>query len=223
MQAIFETVFAIFYLSTVITLGIIMVRRSAKNSVPWLFGIMALVLGFGDMFHLIPRCFALISGDMANYASALGIGKLITSITMTVFYVILYYIWRKRYNVEGKKWLSAVVLSLAVVKIAISLMPQNAWTLLDSPYIWGIYRNIPFTIMGIIIIILFFIWAKQNGDKPFKNLWLAVTLSFAFYAPVVLFAAQYPIVGALMVPKTLAYVWIVLMGYNLMKSELSEK
>ena len=44
-------------------------------------------------------------------------------------------------------------------------------------------------------------------------MWLAIVLSFGFYIPVVLFADAYPAVGALMLPKTCAYVWMVVMGY----------
>lgn len=43
----------------------------------------------------------------------------------------------------------------------------------------------------------------------------AVILSFGFYLPVVLFSGIAPAVGVLMIPKTLAYVWIVLMGWQL--------
>ena len=87
----------------------------------------------------------------------------------------------------------------------------------NAPEIWGIYRNIPFAIMGLVIIVIFFKKTREFNDLSFKNMWLAVTLSFGFYIPVVLFAKTIPIVGALMMPKTLAYVWVVFMGYNAMK------
>jgi hypothetical protein len=41
---------------------------------------------------------------------------------------------------------------------------------------------------------------------------LAIVLSFGLYLPVVLFADQYPWIGALMMPKTCAYFWVLLMG-----------
>lgn len=55
MQAIVETLFDAAYLSTVITIGILMIRRSRGNVQYTLFGWMAVVLGAGDSFHLIPR------------------------------------------------------------------------------------------------------------------------------------------------------------------------
>ena len=38
----------------------------------------------------------------------LGIGKLITSITMMLFYVLLYYVWRCRYEINDRKGLTAL-------------------------------------------------------------------------------------------------------------------
>ncbi len=46
---------------------------------------MAVVLGAGDSFHLIPRAIALCTTGLENYTVPLGIGKFITSITMTIF------------------------------------------------------------------------------------------------------------------------------------------
>ena len=54
MRAIIETVFDIFYLVTVLTLGIRMIRGSKAGTQFRLFGLMAVVLGAGDSFHLVP-------------------------------------------------------------------------------------------------------------------------------------------------------------------------
>lgn len=47
MQAVFETLFDIVYLSTVITLGYRMIRGGKDQKQYLLFGIMAVVLGCG--------------------------------------------------------------------------------------------------------------------------------------------------------------------------------
>lgn len=214
MQAIMESVFDIAYLITVITLGVLLLRSSNHRKDILLFGMMALVLGVGDAFHLIPRVYALNTTGVEANAALLGIGKLITSVTMTAFYVLLYHIWRTRYDVQQRNWLTAVVYALAALRVALCMFPQNAWTSANAPLEWGIYRNIPFAALGILIIVLFGVMAHKTGDKPFRFMALAVTLSFAFYVPVVLFADAYPMIGMLMIPKTLAYVWIVVMGYR---------
>ena len=96
MQAIVETLFDAVYLISVITIGLTMIAKSNGNKQYRLFGIMAVVLGAGDSFHLVPRAVALCTTGLDHFTTALGTGKLITSITMTIFYIILYYVWRIR-------------------------------------------------------------------------------------------------------------------------------
>ncbi|MDY4203943.1 hypothetical protein [Porcincola intestinalis] len=219
MQAIFETLFDIVYLVTVITLGIQMIRGSRGRKQYLLYGIMAVTLGCGDAFHLVPRAVALCTTGLENYTAALGIGKLVTSITMTLFYVLLYYVWRSRYQVNGQNGMTVAVWVLALTRILLCLMPQNAWTSAEPPLSWGIFRNIPFTILGALIVVLFYRSARETHDTPFRHLWLTVVLSFACYIPVVLFADTIPAVGMLMIPKTCAYVWTVLIGFHAMNKE----
>ena len=213
MQAIMETLFDAVYLSTVITLGILMIVRSRGSRETLLFGIMAVTLGAGDAFHLVPRAIALCTVGLDQFTYALGIGKLITSITMTVFYILLYYVWRQRYGVQGKTRLTAAVYLLSAARVALCLFPQNAWTSADAPLAWGIYRNIPFALLGLLVIVLFYRSAREKNDRSFRFMWLTIVLSFAFYIPVVLFAETVPPVGMLMIPKTCAYVWTVLIGF----------
>ncbi|WP_338428566.1 hypothetical protein PXW01_05000 [Faecalibacterium taiwanense] len=197
MQAIVETVFDAVYLVSVITIGILMICGCKGNHQFKLFGLMAVVLGAGDSFHLIPRALALCTTGFENFTVPLGLGKWITSVTMTVFYVLLYYVWRERYRVKGNNGLTAAIYGLAAVRVILCMMPQNQWLSAESPLSWGIYRNIPFALMGLLIIVL----------------------SFGFYIPVVLWANTVPMIGMLMIPKTCAYVWTVLIGYSAMKKE----
>ena len=220
MQAIVETLFDIIYLTTVLTLGVRMVRRSAGRRQYRLFGWMAVVLGAGDAFHLVPRAVALCTTGLENYTAALGLGKWITSVTMTVFYLLLYAVWRERYRIRGRQGLTALVGLLAGVRILLCMLPQNRWLSADAPLVWGIWRNIPFALLGLVMILLFYRSAKETGDRAFSWMWLTIALSFGFYIPVVLWADAVPMVGMLMIPKTCAYVWTVLIGCNAMKQEL---
>ena len=220
MQAIVETLFDICYLATVLSVGVRMIRGAKGSRQFELFGWMAVVLGAGDSFHLVPRALALCTTGLDSFAFQLGLGKWITSVTMTVFYVLLYYVWRERYEVEGKKSLTAAVYALAAIRVILCMMPQNQWLTDHSPLIWGIYRNIPFALLGILVIVLFYRSAKEKGDEAFGWMWLTIVLSFGFYIPVVLWAEAVPMIGMLMIPKTCAYVWTVMIGYNAMKREL---
>ena len=219
MQAIVETLFDAVYLVTVITLGILMIRGSKGNAQFRLFGLMAVVLGAGDAFHLVPRALALCTTGLESYTVPLGLGKWITSVTMTVFYVLLYYVWRQRYQIKGRNGLTAAVYALAAARAALCMMPQNQWLSADAPLVWGIYRNIPFALLGLLIIVLFYKSAKEHGDRAFRWMWLTIVLSFGFYIPVVLWADAVPLIGMLMIPKTCAYVWTVLIGHSAMKKE----
>lgn len=105
-------------------------------------------------------------------------------------------------------------------RIALCLLPQNAWTSAAPPLSWGIWRSIPFVILGALFVVLFYRRARE--DKLFCLLWLAVVVSFGCYIPVVLFADTVPAVGMLMIPKTCAYVWAVVIGYRAMKQERAD-
>lgn len=133
MQAIVETIFDAVYLASVITLGVLMIKGSKKNAQFRLFGWMAVVLGAGDSFHLVPRALALCTTGLENYTVPLGLGKWITSVTMTVFYVLLYYVWRQRYQIRGKAGITMAVYALAAARVVLCMMPQNQWLSAASP------------------------------------------------------------------------------------------
>ena len=221
MQAIVETLFDAVYLISVITIGILMIRKSKGNRQFTMFGIMAVLLGSGDAFHLVPRAFALCTTGLENFTVQLGLGKWITSVTMTIFYVILYYIWRERYQIKGHNATTAAIYVLAGLRIVLCMMPQNEWLSAETPLSWGIYRNIQFALMGLLIIVLFYKSAKERNDQSFRWMWMTIVLSFVFYIPVVLWADVVPTIGMLMIPKTCAYVWTVLIGYRAMKKEIA--
>ena len=141
---------------------------------------------------------------------------------MTVFYILLYYVWRTRYEVKGQNHITVAVYALSLARVILCLFPQNEWLSADAPLSWGIYRNIPFALLGLLIIVLFYKSAKEKGDKDFKFMWLTIVLSFGFYIPVVLWADTITLIGMLMIPKTCAYVWTVLIGYCSMKKAITK-
>lgn len=223
MRAIMETSFDVVYLITAITIGIYMISKGSKSDKEYkLFGIMAVTLGCGDAFHLVPRAIALCTVGLEHYTVPLGIGKLITSVTMTIFYILLYHVWRKRYNIKGQQKLTYAVYIMAVARVILCLFPQNQWTSANPPMSWAIARNIPFAILGLIVIVIFYKSAKAAGDKAYKFMWLTIVLSFGFYIPVVLWAEKIPAIGMLMIPKTCAYVWTILIGFFDMRKNLKE-
>ncbi|MBQ6343529.1 MAG: hypothetical protein IJI41_10435 [Anaerolineaceae bacterium] len=207
MPALPESIFDVCYLVFAIISGIVLIRKAEGRKDIRLMGIATLLLGCGDAFHLIPRVLNYwLAGD---YTAALGIGKLITSLTMTVFYVLLEQIRINRYHDDQKQSYTYLIWILSVIRIALCFFPQNAWTSAEAPVSWGIYRNIPFTLIGILTVYLWYKDAKE--DEIFRYLYLAVLLSFAFYLIVVLLAHKVPLMGMFMLPKTIMYIWIILM------------
>ena len=207
MPALPESIFDICYLIFAIVSGVLLLKKSKGRKYVRIFGIMTLLLGCGDAFHLVPR--VLNYWTDGDYTAALGIGKLVTSITMTLFYILIEYARRNRYKIAGEKGVLASVWILGIIRIALCCFPQNGWTSAEQSLLWGILRNIPFALLGILTVVLWLRSAKN--DKPLKLMWLAVTLSFLFYIPVVLFAQTMPMIGMLMLPKTCMYVWMIVM------------
>ncbi|MEE0871960.1 MAG: hypothetical protein UIH27_00630 [Ruminococcus sp.] len=207
MPALPESIFDICYLIFAITSGLLLLKNSRDRKELRFYGTMTLLLGCGDAFHLVPRVLNYwVSGD---FTASLGIGKLITSVTMTIFYLLMEYARRERYHIEGEKpWLVTVWI-LSIFRIALCSFPQNGWTSAAPSLLWGILRNIPFAVLGIVTVILWLRSAKK--DKTFSLMWLAVTLSFLFYIPVVLFSQALPLIGMLMLPKTCMYIWMIAM------------
>lgn len=199
-----ESTFDILYLLFAIISGIVMLRR-ASDKEGRLMGLSALILGLGDAFHLVPRVMNyFLDSDLT---AALGIGKLVTSVTMTAFYVLLYYIWRQVYGAPDKKATGVVIWSLAAIRVVLCMFPQNGWLSNSSDVTWGIIRNFPFVILGAIICVLFFL--SRKSDRTFRFMWLLIILSFAFYIPVAVAAGIVPILGMLMLPKTICYILMI--------------
>lgn len=199
-----ESFFDIAYLIIAIGIGVYMLAK-ADGKLQKLMSAAALVLGCGDAFHLVPRVLNYFVDK--DFSTALGVGKLITSVTMTVFYILMYYIFLSNYEEQESKGITATVWGLSAIRIALCLFPQNEWLSNNSPLLWGILRNIPFAILGILIVILYFKCRKD--DRCFRFIWLYVTLLFLFYIPVVVGADAVPILGALMLPKTICYLLIL--------------
>lgn len=199
-----ESSFDILYLIFAIVLGLAMLRRR-KSAAGRLMGWATVILGCGDAFHLIPR--VLNYFVEADFSAWLGVGKLITSVTMTAFYLLMYRLWLRLYGEKESKPLSAAVYILTALRVILCLQPQNRWLLNESSVTWGILRNIPFTLLGGVIVWLYY--RKRDALRPLRWVWLLVTLSFLFYIPVAVAAGIVPLLGMLMLPKTVCYMLLV--------------
>ena len=204
-----ESVFDIAYLAIAIIIGILILRKSRTRVEIWM-GAAVLILGGGDAFHLIPRVLNYFVN--ADFTVALGVGKLITSITMTVFYMFVYHIAYAIYHLMYRRRVLVFVNFIAIIRVILCLFPQNGWWAVKGSMLWAVLRNIPFVILGIIVILIFF--RNRNEIRRFRLIWLWILLSFAFYIPVALFAGKVPVLGALMLPKTICYLILIFTFYQ---------
>lgn len=204
-----ETVFDAAYLATVLACAVVMLFEGEIFGDRWIFGLAALLLCLGDAFHLVPRVISAWE-EKRDYTKFLGRGKLIASITMTLFYLLLWQIGVGQFGAKALLPFTAALYILAALRIALSLFPQNKWQENASPLKWSLLRNIPFFLMGAFTAALFMSAHFKAGAYPY--LWLAVIISFACYIPVVFFSQKHPKVGMLMLPKSLAYVAVIIIG-----------
>ncbi|MDE7292924.1 MAG: hypothetical protein K2N72_00715 [Oscillospiraceae bacterium] len=215
MPQIGEAIFCIAYLVFDLIAAIVFFANAGGSRVLMLFGVLTLVLGGGDAFHLVPRVVKAFHGDSPKVEWWSGLGLMVSSITMTVFYVLLFYIWRNIFPaVSYPSILPVLIWGSAALRILLCLFPQNNWFRPEGNPSWGIYRNLPFAVTGLCLVILFFISGNIGG----YGLWMmsvAIIISFACYFPVVLWAKKKPMVGMLMMPKTIAYIWMICMGLGL--------
>lgn len=208
MFRLMEAFFDIAYLGLIVSLGLRLLleeRKSAK-----LFGFTALLLGLGDAFHLIPRVISQLSpGGFEAHTALLSWGEFITSITMSVFYLLFYFYYRNL-SKDYDKRKDYSVYALVLIRILLVLLPQNAWGTQGS-YLFGLIRNIPFALLGLLLII----WTgRRRRVEGLKYTSPLIAASFLFYLPVVIGSRFFPLLGILMIPKTIAYVLLVAVGYR---------
>lgn len=211
-----ETVFCAGYLLFAVVAGIIflLARSGAHPGYASMCAAMTLLLGAGDAFHLVPRILANVHGETDDPAEQkrrafwLGLGNLVSSITMTIFYLLLFEaILRVPGAAEteriGQNFVRVLLAALAVIRVVLCLFPQNNWFSREGNPKWGIIRNVPFVAMGIVTVLYLLIWYQE------WQLALLVALSFACYMGVVLYAHEKPMMGMLMIPKTICYICLI--------------
>ena len=175
---------------------------------------LAILLGVGDSFHLIPRIIYNFHGSLPKKDFLFGLGNLISSITMTIYYDVLIGLGDSlEYNENMYNFdIEQAILILGVIRFIILLLPQNRWYSGEENVRWAIIRNIPFALIGILTVIGYLNVINYADNYPvslYVQIIIAVILSFAFYLPVAIKGKSNPKLGMLMIPKTLCYIWMI--------------
>jgi hypothetical protein len=219
-----EISFNVAYLIVVWGLVITMKRREwavapenlrVARLVRWAFTLLAL----GDTGHVGFRVLAYAQGDL--YATItlfglelglVGLGALSTAITVTFFYVLMLEVWRTRF---GKQygWFEYLLLAAAAIRLLLMIPAANQWNSTVPPQPWSLYRNLPLMILGLGVAYLILRDSLKGKDRAFAWIGVMILVSYALYIPVILFVQQVPLIGMLMIPKTMAYVAIGFVAY----------
>lgn len=219
-----EIGFNITYLIVVWGLVIAMIRRQldvpAENQkltrlFIWAFGLLAL----GDTGHVGFRVLAFSLGTLDTTFSVFGIqlglvglGALSTAITVTLFYVLVLMIWHERYKMPYG-WFGYLLFAAAILRFLIMVLPGNMWNSTVPPQPMSLYRNFFLTVLGLGAAYLILRDSIAAKDRAFTWMGVMIVISYALYIPVILLVQIYPMVGMLMIPKTLAYVAIGFIAY----------
>lgn len=198
----FEILFDVFYLGT-IWFFLLKIGNQKKQDTLYLA---FLWLAFGDTFHVGLRVVAHLLGDI-NYVfmniKLIGFGGMMTAYTVT----ITYYFFMKSLS-KSDQWHIKLYHALILIRLLIISLPMNHW-LSEATYGFTIIRNIPLIIIGIIIIYEFL---KQN--KFYKKFGIYIFFSYLFYLPVIFGVKFVPMLGMLMIPKTMMYLLMFKLYYT---------
>lgn len=216
-----EIGFNTFYLIAIWSIVAVMLSRKKRLTAgewnkarPWVIGLALLALG--DTGHVGFRIVAYAMGDLALTIPLgsitfplVGAGALATAVTVTMLYFLMLEGWRRRNDKPRSVvyWLFGAIL---LFRLVIMLFPQNQWEQIVPPFDWSLFRNLPLTIVGLCLAAFFLKDGFKQSDGFQKRVGLWICLSFLFYLPVILLVQQIPLVGMLMIPKTVAYLLIAL-------------
>ena len=220
-----EVIFNVAYLIAVWGLVAAMARRrstvapndrTVAQLAMWAFFLLAL----GDSGHVGFRVLAYARGDLGLKLTVLGqqiglvgLGALATAFTVTLFYVMMLYVWRARFGKEFG-WFEFSLLAAAAVRVGLMLLPGNRWKSVVPPQPWSITRNLPLMLQGLGVAYLILRDAGAARDRTFLWIGVMILISYACYIPVIFYVQQAPLLGMLMIPKTVAYLGIGFLAYR---------
>jgi hypothetical protein len=189
--------------------------RSQANLAIAAFGLLAL----GDSGHVGFRVWAYALGSLQSQVQLfgrsiplIGVGALMTAITVTFFYALMLVLWRVHFQ-RTFGWFEYILIAAAGIRLVLMALPANDWSSPVPPQPWSIIRNIPLMVQGLGLAFLVLRDASARQDKIFTWVGISILVSFTCYAPVIFCVQQAPMIGMLMIPKTMAYLVIGFLAY----------
>ncbi|OGO39199.1 MAG: hypothetical protein A2W35_16885 [Chloroflexi bacterium RBG_16_57_11] len=219
-----EIIFNITYLIVLWGLVIaLLVRRgelapAQRRLSDWITAAFTL-LALGDTGHVGLRVWAYALGGLESQINLLGCsiglvgaGALMTAVTVPLFYLLMLEVWRLRFHkVYGS--FEYFLLIVGATRLYMLTLSVNEWWRVMPEQPWSTIRNIPLMILGLGVAYLILRDAIASHDATFRWIGISILVSYACYIPVILFVQQAPMLGMLMIPKTLAYLAIGFLAY----------
>jgi len=213
-----EIEFDVLYLITIWGLVYLMYQKR-ENLIPKnqqignLFMAAFFLLALGDTGHVGFRVLAYATGGLEANPNLVGIGALATAVTVTFFYMIVAEIWRLRFEkTRNLAWW--ILMLVGIMRLIIMIPLGNSCGSVVPPFNWSMARNIPLMIQGIGIAVLMLMSAVERKDQFSRNISYMIFVSYLCYMPVIFFVQKVPLLGMLMMPKTLAYVAVAILAYR---------
>ena len=149
-------------------------RRSELSSTQrrlsdWITAAFAL-LALGDTGHVGFRLWAYALGGLESQVALLGqvinlvgVGALMTAVTVTLFYVFMLEVWRLRFRRRYGNF-EYFLLIVAATRIYMLTLSVNEWWRVVPAQPWSIIRNVPLMILGLGVAYLYLRDAKASHD-----------------------------------------------------------
>ena len=147
----------------------------------------------------------------------IGFGALCTAITVTGFYALLLVAHQR---LEVRRWgpFEQALLGVLLLRLVLLTFPQNAWGQVVPPQPWSMLRNLPLLVLTLGVGGLYLRGAGRVEQRWQRMIGALLLASVLCYLPVVLWIQKIPLLGLLMIPKSLAYLAVALIVYRRLPS-----
>jgi hypothetical protein len=182
------------------------------------------LLAVGDTAHVGLRLVALAAGNPQRTAALgswrlplIGFGALCTAITVTGFYALLLVAHQR---LEVRRWgpFEQALLVVLLLRLVLLTFPQNAWGQVVTPQPWSMLRNLPLLVLTLGVGGLYLRGAGRVEQRWQRMIGALLLASVLCYLPVVLWIQKIPLLGLLMIPKSLAYLAVAMIVYRRLPS-----
>ena len=153
--------------------------RSAAGVLPAAAGLTLLLTA---AVHLLPRLLRAVPGLEPRYW--LGLGDLAAAVGLTVWCLLLYYIWERVFRTDVRDRLVFwMVWGFAVLRLLLCALPGNGWFRGGGSPLWTTLRSLPLAGLTGALVLLYRMTRSLN--RRLRPVWLLQLLGFVCLLPAV--------------------------------------